>query len=134
MLALLADGPSHGYELRGQFKESVGPQWGELNIGHLYQVLDRLARDGLVEKSAVTQADRPDKVVYSLTHEGHAELERWLEAPFVRQGGYRDDFFLKLFGASRLGEKWLGRVLGVQRAAYLSELAALAELRSEHGG
>ncbi len=24
---------------------AVGDQWGGLNIGHLYQILDRLARD-----------------------------------------------------------------------------------------
>jgi DNA-binding PadR family transcriptional regulator len=92
VLALLAQGDSYGYELRAQFKESVGPQWGELNIGHLYQVLDRLVRDGLVTRRAVTQHERPDKQVYRLTTSGRLELDRWLETPYVRQGGYRDDF------------------------------------------
>ena len=45
VLSLLVDGPSYGYELKGAFERSVGPQWGALNIGHLYQVLDRLSRD-----------------------------------------------------------------------------------------
>ena len=47
VLALLAAKPAHGYELRTSFEEAVGDQWGGMNIGHLYQVLDRLARDGL---------------------------------------------------------------------------------------
>src|SRR5918912_478683 len=133
VLALLADGPGHGYELKAQFEESVGPQWGDLNIGHLYQVLDRLVRDGLVTRRSVRQEGRPDKVVYRLTEPGRAELERWLGAPFVRQGGYRDDFFLKLFAASRLGGEWVDAVLRVQREAYLAELASLTRLRAEHG-
>jgi DNA-binding PadR family transcriptional regulator len=132
VLALLEEGESYGYELRGQFIESVGPQWGELNIGHLYQVLDRLVRDGLVTKREVTQNDRPDKHVYRLTDAGHQELFRWLEAPYVRQGGYRDDFFLKLFAASRLGATHLATALRVQRQAYLEELASLTELRASH--
>jgi DNA-binding PadR family transcriptional regulator len=132
VLALLERGESYGYELRAEFKESVGPQWGDLNIGHLYQVLDRLVRDGLVTRRAVAQADRPDKFVYRLTKAGARELREWLETPFVRQGGYRDDFFLKLFAASRLGEEQLETVLRVQREAYLGELAALGELRAEH--
>jgi DNA-binding PadR family transcriptional regulator len=132
VLALLAEGPGHGYELRAEFQESVGPQWGELNIGHLYQVLDRLVRDGLVTRTAVAQADRPDKNVYRLTSEGRRELERWLEAPFVRQSGYRDDFFLKLFAAARLGGTNLETVLTVQREAYLAELAGLGQLRLRH--
>jgi DNA-binding PadR family transcriptional regulator len=132
VLALLAEGPGHGYELKAQFEESVGPQWGDLNIGHLYQVLDRLVRDGLVTRQSVRQEDRPDKVVYELTPGGRSELEQWLGAPFVRQGGYRDDFFLKLFAASRLGGEWVDAVLRVQREAYLGELASLTRLRVEH--
>jgi len=132
VLALLADGSSHGYELKTTFEESIGPQWGDLNIGHLYQVLDRLVRDGLVTKQEVPQTARPDKTVYRLTDGGHAELEAWLEAPFVRQGGYRDDFFLKLFAASRLGQDAVEKVARVQREAYLTELSSLGELRARH--
>jgi DNA-binding PadR family transcriptional regulator len=134
VLALLATGRSHGYDLRAQFQESVGPQWGDLNIGHLYQVLDRLVRDGLVTKREVEQSTRPHKLVYRLTKAGRAELQRWLATPFVRQGGYRDDFFLKLFAAARLGVEELEQVTRVQREAYLGELAALAQLRAEHRG
>lgn len=132
VLALLARAPSHGYELKAQFEESIGPQWGELNIGHLYQVLDRLIRERQVSKRPVAQADRPDKIVYDLTKTGREELDRWLESPFVRQSGYRDDFFLKLFAASRLGDDWLATVLRVQREAYLAELASLGQLRRRH--
>lgn len=132
VLALLSKGPSHGYELKGSFEESVGPQWGELNIGHLYQVLDRLVRDELVTKRVVPQADRPDKTVYRLTKRGRAELDRWLRAPFVRRSGYRDDFFLKIFAASRMGGDRLAEVIRIQREAYLSELASLGHLRLRH--
>lgn len=131
VLALLADGTSYGYELKSRFQESVGPQWGELNIGHLYQVLDRLERDKLVTKRVVPQEDRPNRVVYRLTRAGRAELDAWLETPFVRPA-YRDDLFLKLFAASRLGRGRLGDLLRLQREAFLGELAALAKLRREH--
>jgi DNA-binding PadR family transcriptional regulator len=132
VLALLAEGDSYGYELRAEFERAVGPQWGELNIGHLYQVLDRLVRDGLVTRREVAQPRLPDRVVYRLTKAGRAELEGWLQTPFVRQSGYRDDFFLKLLAATRLGCHELELVLRTQRAAYLRELATLAELRAEH--
>jgi DNA-binding PadR family transcriptional regulator len=131
VLALLAEGTSYGYELKARFEESVGPQWGELNIGHLYQVLDRLERDELVRKRVVPQQDRPDRVVYRLTPAGRSELDRWLETPFVRRA-YRDDFFLKLFAASRLGRQRLDTFLRLQREAFLAELAALGELRRRH--
>jgi len=134
VLAMLAGGESHGYELRAEFEEAIGPQWGELSISHLYQVLDRLVRDGLVTRRRVHQHDRPDRLVYRLTADGRAALDEWLERPFVRQTGYRDDFFLKLFAATRLGKKELERVLATQRKAYAEELRALGALRAEHQG
>lgn len=131
VLALLADGSSYGYELKSRFEESVGPQWGELNIGHLYQVLDRLERDKLVTKRVVPQQDRPNRVVYRLTKAGREELDSWLQTPFVRHA-YRDDLFLKLFAASRLGEGRLTQLLKLQREAFLGELAMLTKLRRQH--
>jgi DNA-binding PadR family transcriptional regulator len=132
VLALLDERPSYGYELKSHFEEAIGPQWGDLNIGHLYQVLERLVREGSIKRRDVTQSSRPDKAVYRLTAAGRRELESWLDTPFVRQSGYRDDFFLKLFAASRLGPERLQRVVAIQRQAYLAELAALAELRGKH--
>ena len=132
VLALLSEGESYGYELRTEFQDAVGPQWGDLNIGHLYQVLDRLVRDGLVVKRDVEQDRLPDRVVYRMTSAGRTELENWLRTPFVRQSGYRDDFFLKLLAASRRGRKELDETLRVQREAYIGELASLSALRSQH--
>ncbi|MGH3026380.1 MAG: PadR family transcriptional regulator [Gaiellaceae bacterium] len=131
VLALLAEGESYGYELRNEFRESIGPQWGDLNIGHVYQVLDRLIRDGLVTKREVSQHRRPDKVMFRLTEAGERELTGWLETPSTRQAGYRDDVFLKLFAASRLGAKPLRQVIRTQRESYLGELSSLQALRTE---
>jgi DNA-binding PadR family transcriptional regulator len=131
VLSLLADGASYGYELKSRFEETVGPQWGELNIGHLYQVLDRLERDRLVTKRVVPQTDRPNRVVYRLTRSGRDELDRWLAQPFVRPA-YRNDLFLKLLAASRLGHPSVRDFVRLQREAFMGELAALRKLRREH--
>src|SRR5262245_59691359 len=96
VLALLDDEPSYGYELKSAFEAAIGPQWGALNIGHLYQVLDRLQRDGLVSSYRIEQSAKPDRVMYSITDAGRAELAEWLTSPTPRVGGYRDDFFLKM--------------------------------------
>lgn len=132
VLALLAQKTSYGYELKSKFQRSVGPQWGELNIGQVYQVLERLERDGLVTKRTVSQTDRPSKYIFRLTKAGRDELERWLDSPFVRQGGYRDDLFLKISAASWSGPERIRAVVRLQREAYLAELASLGKLRRRH--
>jgi len=130
VLALLAAKPAHGYELKSSFEEAVGDQWGGLNIGHLYQVLDRLSRDGLIESERQAQQVKPDRVVHRLTPAGRAELDRWLSEPASPARGYRDDFFLKVMAAVRSGDpETLSAVLGRRRAHLLRQLHALAEAR-----
>ncbi len=126
VLALLAEGPSHGYDLRSRFEDMAGPQWG-LSVGHLYQVLDRLHRDGLIEAETVPQARRPDRTVFHITSAGRAELHAWLAAPVTRGHGYRDDFFLKLAAAARQGPDQLTALIRTQRQQYLQELRSLAD-------
>ncbi|MFU8871815.1 PadR family transcriptional regulator [Micromonospora sp. SL4-19] len=130
VLALLAGGRSYGYELKGAFEEAVGPQWGPLNIGHLYQILERLSRDELVVAERQAQPVKPDRVVYEITAAGRAELDRWLAEPSPRSGGFRDDFFLKVTAAARSGSAATVRtVLGNQRGHLLRELRNLDGLR-----
>jgi DNA-binding PadR family transcriptional regulator len=132
VLALLADKPAHGYELKSSFEQAVGDQWGGLNIGHLYQILDRLSRDGLIESERQPQPVKPDRVVHHLTPAGRAELDRWLSEPSTRLRGYRDDFFLKLMAAVQASEPdTLDGVLRRQRAHLLRELHSLAEARRQ---
>ena len=132
VLALLADKPAHGYELKSSFEQAVGDQWGGLNIGHLYQILDRLSRDQLIESERQPQPVKPDRVVHRLTPAGRSELDRWLSEPSPRLRGYRDDFFLKLMAAVQAGEPaTLDGVLRRQRAHLLRELHSLAEARRQ---
>jgi DNA-binding PadR family transcriptional regulator len=135
VLALLAAQPAHGYALKGSFEQAVGEQWGGLNIGHLYQILDRLARDGLIESQRQPQAVKPDRLVHRITPAGREELDRWLNEPSVRTRGYRDDFFLKLMAAAQAGDPaMLAAVLRRQRVHLLTELRSLAEARAGTAG
>ena len=48
LLALLATGPAHGYELKAQLEQRFGTVLPPLNAGQIYTTLGRLQRDGLV--------------------------------------------------------------------------------------
>jgi DNA-binding PadR family transcriptional regulator len=131
VLALLSAKPAHGYELKTSFEQAVGDQWGGLNIGHLYQILDRLARDGLIDSQRQPQQVKPDRLVHRLTPAGRAELDRWLAEPAIPARGYRDDFFLKIMAAARAADPaTLPAVLTRQRTHLLRQLHALAEARA----
>src|SRR5450759_2247483 len=69
LLALLAEAPTHGYQLKTAFERRTGGSW-ELNIGQVYTTLQRLERDGLVE-TADTGDARND---YKITDAGRTQL------------------------------------------------------------
>ena len=64
LLALLANGPAHGYELKQALEQQFGSVLPPLNAGQIYTTLSRLERDDLVKDNAVEQNGRPNKRVY----------------------------------------------------------------------
>jgi DNA-binding PadR family transcriptional regulator len=124
VLALLADQPAHGYEIRRGLEERFGTVVAPLNAGQVYTTLQRLQRDALVADDAVAQSGRPDKRVYRLTDAGRDALFEWLGAPSA-PARLRDDFFMKLVFAHSLGLADPALLIERQRAVYRRSLADL---------
>lgn len=132
ILGLLVDGPLHGYGLKAAYEKELVPG-AVLNIGQVYQALDKLEQDGHVTVEVVPQSERPDRKVYTLTPPGRTELERWLGTPSERGLELRNESFLKLMLAWRLG----GRagvdpvaVLDGERRACVDHLHELTDARA----
>jgi DNA-binding PadR family transcriptional regulator len=127
LLALLATGPAHGYELKQSFESRFGAVWPPVNIGQIYTTLQRLERDSLVHGYEVEQAGRPDKHVFEITEAGLRMLDEWLRsagaAPRVR-----DEFFMKLVLAQLAGLADPIELIDRQRLACMQELRDLNDL------
>jgi DNA-binding PadR family transcriptional regulator len=92
LMALLAEHPMYGYQLRQEFESRTGGTW-PLNIGQVYTTLARLERDGLV-----AEGERRDDgcVIYQLTPKGHAQTATWWTTPVDRGAPARDELAIKL--------------------------------------
>jgi DNA-binding PadR family transcriptional regulator len=124
ILGLLAEDPLHGYQVKQRFEEMLGGTW-ELNIGSVYQALQRLERDGLVE----TTGDRGDRgrQAYRATEAGVSALEEWLEDPESQPQLLREDLYVKLLLLGRQANGRLERLLNRQRHVHLQRMRDLAE-------
>lgn len=132
LLAILAAGPAHGYELKQRFEARFGAVWPPVNIGQVYSTLQRLERDGLVRGYEVEQASRPAKHVFEITESGIRTLDSWLcrAEPGPR---VRDEFVLKLVLARESGIADPRRLIDRQRDVYLQELRDLNDLALRNG-
>lgn len=121
LLAILDQGPCYGYQLRAEFDRRTGSTW-PLNVGQIYNTLDRLERDGLVSKG---DADDQGHVYWRITDAGSAEVRDWLASPVQRSGGTRDELAIKLAVAVTLPGVDASTVIDAQRGASLAQLAQL---------
>jgi DNA-binding PadR family transcriptional regulator len=123
-LALLADGPAHGYELKQSLEHRFGDVLLPLNAGQVYTTLQRLERDGLVDGRDVPEDGR-QKRVYELTPAGREALDDWVATPTTATR-LRDEFFLKLVLAGHAGVADPRALIERQRREYLQALRDLA--------
>ncbi len=126
LLALLADQPRYGYELRAAFESSTGDAW-PLNVGQVYTTLSRLERDGLVEQQG---SDGDGHVYYRLTERGRREVNDWWNTPVGREAPARDELAIKIALAILLPEVDVTDVLQRQRTATLRALQAHTRRRN----
>jgi DNA-binding PadR family transcriptional regulator len=78
LLVLLADRPTHGYELLEQLPEILGEH--RVDVGNLYRALRALEDEGLVVSEWSADLPGPAKRTYVLTAEGREVLAAWLDA------------------------------------------------------
>ncbi|WP_426324298.1 PadR family transcriptional regulator [Microbacterium sp. E-13] len=128
LLAILAQGPCYGYQLRAEFDRRTGSTW-PLNVGQIYNTLDRLERDGLVEKGDV---DEHGHVYWRITDAGAAEVRDWLASAVHRGHGTRDELAIKLAVAATLPGADVSAIIRTQRRASLAQLEELG--RATYGG
>lgn len=122
LLAILAQGPCYGYQLRAEFDRRTGSSW-PLNVGQIYNTLERLERDGLVRRD---DADDQGHVFWRITDAGRADVASWLVSPVERTPG-RDDLAIKLALAATLPGVDVGALIEAQRDATAARLHALRQ-------
>lgn len=119
LLALLAEEPRHGYELKTAFERRTGGEWA-INIGQVYTTLQRLERDGLVEPTG-SQGERID---YRITPAGRTQLAAWYATPVVPEGPPRDELMIKVLLAVAASDVDVTDILQRQRRASIEQLQA----------
>jgi DNA-binding PadR family transcriptional regulator len=118
LLALLAEGPKYGLQLREEFEAGTGEVW-PLNVGQVYKTLGRLERDGLAESDGAGQ-DGPQKR-FRITPRGAEALAVWLRTPPDLTSPPRDELVMKVLVAARVPGTDAHEVIQAHRL-YLLEL------------
>lgn len=130
LLALLGTGSAYGSQLRTRFEIATGGAW-PLNIGQVYQTLDRLVRDGLVigDNRASGAGPAQAGTRYRLTESGRLAATAWFAEAVAPAGPPRDELAIKVALACSIPGVDVLSVLDGERRAAMVRLQELTALR-----
>nr|WP_255465833.1 PadR family transcriptional regulator [Cellulomonas sp. APG4] len=132
MLALLAEQPMHGYQLKQEFERRTGGTW-PLNIGQVYTTVQRLVRDGLVVPVPQGETGPAEDVPverFRLTPDGEAEAAGWWSRPVERGAPARDELAIKLALAVTVPGVDVAAMIQAQRTETLRSLRDYTRLKA----
>ncbi|WP_173082093.1 PadR family transcriptional regulator [Phytohabitans rumicis] len=115
LLALFADGPKYGYQVRTEFEARTGGTW-PVNVGQVYTTLERLDRDGMV---AAEGTNAEGRALYAITEAGRAALDTWFSTPVADADRPRNELAIKLLMAATTPGVDVGMVVQRQRTESL---------------
>jgi DNA-binding PadR family transcriptional regulator len=128
LLTILDLAPCYGYQLKQEFELRTGGSW-PVNVGQIYSTLERLERDGLVNRIAESDSAQ---VLFEITASGHTEAVRWLEDPIVEDASTaRNELATKLALAMTLPSIDVGQIIQNQRRATIEQLQSLNRVKRE---
>lgn len=119
VLALLAEAPSHGYQLKCDFEARTGAVWS-VNIGQIYTVLERLAKDGLAEP--VEDDPHGDRRPWAITPAGREAVAAWYADAAVDPAPPRDELLIKVLLAVGQSTETAYAVIDTQRSAIYGQI------------
>lgn len=126
-LALVAEGPTHGWAIAGLLAPGteLGRIWS-LSRPLTYRALDGLLSAGLIERVGTEPGAGRNRTVVALTSDGARLLDQWLSAPVELPRDVRTELLVKFALRARRGLPNAG-LAAAQRQRFASMSAAVHE-------
>jgi DNA-binding PadR family transcriptional regulator len=128
LLALLEEGPRHGYDLKRAYDVHLGAD-RPLHYGQVYSTLSRLLKNGLVEVAGVEAGEGPERKRYAITDAGITDVEAWLKTPEPPATYLQNTLHAKVVLALLSGRP-AEQVLDAQRAEHLNHMRQLTRRKA----
>jgi PadR family transcriptional regulator AphA len=117
LLSILVTNNYTGYELMLK----IQPFW-QAKHSQIYPLLAFLEKAGLVQYEEISQSDKPDKKIYSITAKGLDEVKQWIGQP-TAEPVMRDELMLKAYCISIVDVEIIQTLFKDRELMYLEKLA-----------
>lgn len=92
LLSIVNESPSYAYEIEKQIEAKKMRHWVKIGIASIYQVLDRLQKQGLVSFKTEKEGRAPERKRFFITEEGQEKLRESVKQLL----SHAEDYYLDL--------------------------------------
>ena len=97
ILALLRNGPMHGYEIQQLIRMSRMDEWANLLSGSIYYALNRMEQEGLIRTEAEERTGARLRKIYAITEKGEEKYRQLVrESLTLAPHSVKSDFAVAL--------------------------------------
>lgn len=126
LLGVLNWRPMTGYEIKKYLDNSTQFFW-HAEHSQIYPVLKDLEVHGYIHAQSISQVNKPDKKIYSITEVGRGVLRAWLREPLDEIPPLKNPVLLKLFFIGMLDKDEILSQLRLQLEAHHGRLKRLQQ-------
>ncbi len=136
VLSIIAEGPIYGYDLQTVIAQRGLRAWTQIGVSSMYYVLEKLARQGLVEASGAPGADETARRQYRITAAGFGVLQTAVADLISTPREHADEFELGLANLHVLRPDQIRAAFAAYRQELASRLAQARERQEalQNGG
>lgn len=92
VLGLLSEKPMYGYQLHQEIERREMEHWAQVNLASIYNTLNRLQKNKLIEGKGEKPGKMPERRVYHITPKGEKRLGELVEMALNEQKMPEDSF------------------------------------------
>jgi DNA-binding PadR family transcriptional regulator len=92
VLGLLSEKPMYGYQLYQEIEKREMEHWAQVNLASIYNTLNRLQKDKLIQGKGEKPGKMPERKVYHITSRGRKRLEDLVQMALNEQKMPQDSF------------------------------------------
>jgi PadR family transcriptional regulator PadR len=134
VLAMLSEGPLHGYEIISRMRERNFDRWIEVGDSSIYQSLTRLEKEGFLKTSEIRIGKNPPRMVFELNKKGREFLQESLAGLLRTPPAFQDEFNIPLFACGFLSKPDLVSALEEQKRITTANLKKIEDVIAELKG
>jgi len=94
VLGLLSEEPMYGYQIYQEVERREMEHWAQVNLASIYNTLNRLQKDKLIQGKGEKPGKMPERKVYHITSKGRKRLEDLVQMALNEQKMPQDSFIV----------------------------------------